>query len=145
MNTLRIVVRLFCIVPFVTGLVDIVHGVGLLEFAGVTLHSVADAPTLNSQVGFWGAIWFGYGVVLWRAGSHLHDEPKLFRLLCGILILSGLARVGAVAAYGLPALPLVVALAVELIGGSALLLWHAVVLRRETSPIGDDRQSFREL
>lgn len=129
MTTLKIAVRLICVLAFVTGAVDIVDGVGLLSFAGVRLQSVARDPTLNSQIAFWGAIWFGYGVVLWRASLHLRSEPSLFRLLCGILVLSGLARVGAAFAYGLPAPPLVAAMAIELVGGTALLLWHGAALR----------------
>jgi len=69
--------------------------VGLLTVGGARLESVAHDPVLNSQVGFWGAIWFGYGIILWRTSSNLRDEAGLFRLLCGILVLSGLARVGA--------------------------------------------------
>ncbi len=73
---------------------------------------------------FWGAIWFGYGIVLWRASSHIRGEPELFRLLCRILLLSGLARVGAAVAYGLLGAVLTGAMTVELLGGFGLLLWH---------------------
>ena len=92
MTALKTIVRIFCLIPFLTGAVDVVNGIGLLSSAGVPLQTLARDPTLNSQVGFWGAIWFGYGVVLWRASSHLQDEPEVFRLLCLTLFLSGLAR-----------------------------------------------------
>ncbi len=71
------------------------HGTNLMQ-KHERLHeggstSVAGDPVLNSQVGFWGAIWFGIGIILWRASSHLQDEVDLFRLLCGAMALSGLA------------------------------------------------------
>ena len=77
MRTLKMVVRALCIIPFVTGVIDIVNGVGLLTFASAFLESIASDPILNSQVGFWGTIWFGLGIILWRASSRLRDEANL--------------------------------------------------------------------
>ena len=142
MHALKLAVRTLCIVPFVTGAIDIVNGVGLLIVGGAHLQSVARDPVLNSQVGFWGAIWFGFGIVLWRASSHLRDEADLFRLLSGIIALSGLARLGAAFAYGLPGPELTVAMMVELSAGTGFLVWHAsslrhaIVLEAEIMPAG---------
>lgn len=130
MHALKTAVRALCIIPFVTGATDIVNGVSLLTLGGAHLESVANDPVLNSQVGFWGAIWFGFGIILWRASSHLRDEVDLFRLLCGTLALSGLARLGAAFTYGLPGPVLTAAMSVELIAGAGFLLWHASALRR---------------
>ena len=129
MHALKLAVRTLCVIPFVTGFIDIVNGVGLLIFAGAYLESTANDPVLNSQIGFWGAIWFGFGILLWRASSHLRDEVVLFRLLCGTIALSGLARLGSAFAYGLPGPVLTVAMSVELIAGAGFLLWHASALR----------------
>ncbi len=129
MHALKIAVRTLCVIPFVTGVIDMVDGVGLLIFAGAHLGSVACDPVLNSQIGFWGAIWFGFGVVLWRASSHLRNEAVLFRLLCGTIALSGLARLGSALAYGLPGPVLTVAMSVELVAGTGFLLWHASASR----------------
>ena len=130
MHALKMAVRVLCIVPFVTGVVDVLDGVDLLILGGARLEGVARDPVLNSQIGFWGAIWLGFGVILWRAGGHLRDEADLFRLLCGTVALSGLARLGAAFAYGLPGPVLTVAMAVELGAGVGFLLWHASALRR---------------
>jgi hypothetical protein len=130
MRALKVAVRTLCIVPFVTGAIDTVNGVGLLTLGGAHLESVASDPALNSQVGFWGAIWFGFGIILWRASSHLWDEAAQFRLLCGTIVLSGLARVGSAFAYGLPGPVLTAAMMVELAAGTGFLVWHASILRR---------------
>ena len=129
MRALKVAVRTLCIVPFITGAFDTVNGVGLLTLGGAHLGSVAGDPALNSQIGFWGAIWFGFGIILWRASSHLWDEADQFRLLCGTIILSGLARVGSAFAYGLPGPVLRVAMIVELTAGTGFLVWHAFILR----------------
>ena len=129
MRALKFAVRTLCIVPFVTGAIDIVDGVGLLTFGGAHLESAASDPVLNSQVAFWGAIWFGFGVILWRASAHLRDEADLFRLLSGTIALSGLARLGSAFAHGLPGPVLTVAMLVELVTGTGFLLWHASNLR----------------
>ena len=129
MQALKLAIRLFCLVPFGTGIADMTNGVGLLVTAGARLAGVATDPVLNSQVGFWGAIWFGFGAVLWRASFHLTDEVDLFRLLCGIILLSGLARVGAAVAYGSPGPILTVAMGIELVGGLGLVLWHGALPR----------------
>ena len=143
MKALKLTVRLLCIIPFLTGVADIVNGVSLLSFAGARLGSATADPVLNSQVGFWGAIWLGFGVILWRTSSRLRAEPELFRILCGTLVLSGLARFGSALVHGWPGPELVVAMAVELVGGVGLALWHASVLSRsdfgelaQSSPIG---------
>ena len=140
MQALKIAVRMLCIIPFLTGVADIVDGAGLLTLAGAQLGQAVNDPILNSQIGFWGAIWFGFGVILWRASSHLHDEAGLFRLLCGIFVLSGLARLGSAVAHGFPGPELMVAMAVELAGGVGLLLWHASVLNRQS--VTSAAQSF---
>ncbi len=129
MQGLKWAVRTLCVIPFVTGIADVTNGVGLLNLAGAHLQSVATDPVLNSQIGFWGAIWLGFGVILWRASSHLRDEAGVFRLLFGTLVLSGLARLGSALAYGLPGLSLTVAMLVEIIGGAGFLFWHAAALR----------------
>ena len=130
MHALKMAVRALCIVPFVTGVVDMLDGVGLLIWGGARLEDVARDPVLNSQIGFWGAIWLGFGIVLWRASAHLREEADLFRLLCGTIALSGLARLGAAFAYGLPGPVLTFAMAVELSAGVGFLFWHASALRR---------------
>ena len=129
MQRLKIAVRAFCVVAFATGFVDLFAGVKLLIFGGGHLDGVANDPVLNSQVGFWGAIWFGFGLILWRASTHLHDEADLFRILCGIITLSGVARLVAAIMYGLPGPVLTAAMVLELVAGVGYFAWHRVLLR----------------
>ncbi len=129
MQGLKLAIRSLCLLAFATGAIDMVAGVRLLIAGGGRLAAVADDPVLNSQVGFWGAIWFGFGVVLWRASMHLRDEVGLFRILCGTTALSGCARLGAAVAYGLPGPVLTMAMIVEIGAGVGFVIWHAATLR----------------
>ena len=132
MRALKLVVRAFCILAFLTGAVDMIAGVRLLIVGGARLADVARDPVLNSQVAFWGAMWFGFGVVLWRTSADLRAEASLFRVLCAIIVLAGLARLGAALANGLPGPALTVAMIVELLAGTGLYLWHAALSRGAT-------------
>ena len=129
MRGLKPAIRGLCLLAFATGAIDMVVGVRLLIAGGGRLADVASDPVLNSQIGFWGAIWFGFGVVLWRASAHLRDEVELFRILCGIVALSGFARLGAAITYGLPGAVLTAAMVVEIAAGLGFIVWHAVALR----------------
>ena len=137
MKGLKIAVRLFCVVPFLTGALDMLNGLALLVTAGAPMAHLVRDPVLNSQVRFWGAIWFGFGIVLWRASAHLASEPVLFRLLCCIIGLSGVCRLASAFLFGLPGPILTGAMALELVACAGFLAWHVAALRR--GPLGRAR------
>ena len=132
---LKLSIRALCLIAFATGAADMFAGVQLLIAGGGHLAGVARDPVLNSQIAFWGAIWFGFGIVLWRTSSRLRADATLFRILCGITALSGLARLVAALTYGSPGLVLTVAMVVEIGGGVALFLWHAAAVRGELADV----------
>ena len=125
MYGLRLAIRAFCLLAFLTGAIDMFAGVHLLIVGGAHLESVAGDAVLNSQVGFWGAIWFGFGLILWRASTRLREEAGLLRILCAIIALSGLARLGSAVAHGLPGPVLTGAMILELVAGVGFLVWHS--------------------
>ena len=127
---LTLATRALCLVAFLTGGADLLDGQALLASAGTRLGAAAADPVLNSEIRFWGAIWFGFGLILWRASSRFTTDPGLFRLLCGIVLASGVGRLVSAIQYGLPGTILTGAMGLELLGGAGLLLWHAAELRR---------------
>ncbi len=138
MQRLATVVRIFCLLPFITGAADLLDGVALLKAAGSPLDGETRTdPVLNSQVRFWGAIWFGYGILLWRTTSDLRKDADLFKALCAILALSGIGRFVSTIQYGSPGAVLTGAMAVELLGAAGLFRWHASLLRRDASGDGE--------
>ena len=122
--------RCFCALPLVTGLADVLSGVAPLVAAGARIvPTTAVDPTLASQVGFWGAIWFGYGVGLWWAAGDLRGRAVPVRIAVAVLFLSGLARALAWVRFGAPAAPLVGADVLELVGSPLAWAWHRRVVR----------------
>ncbi len=122
--TLTLVLRVFCVIPFLTGLADLFGGAAFLRTAGATLPnaSVSDA-VLNNQIKFWGVIWFGYGLSLWWASSDPRGRSGLLHILFGTLFFSGLGRALAVYRYGWASPVLTGAMGLELIGSAIFLMW----------------------
>ncbi len=133
MNALVIAIRVFCLLPFVTGLADLVLGTRVFEPLGLTFPAaITSDPALNSQIGFWGGIWFGMAFLLWRCTTDLVKHRDWFYLLCGILFLSGVGRAIAAIRFGLPPAPLAGAMMLELLCMPIAVLWH----RRVLDPLG---------
>ena len=129
MRALRITVRIFCFLPFATGLGDVLLGARIFKATGVELpEGATNHPALNSQIGFLGAYWFGFGLLLWRCASDLDENAGWFRLLLGILFLSGIGRAIAAARTGPPPAPLRAAMALELIGAPLAFSWHRALV-----------------
>ena len=128
-GALRVTLRIFCVIPFVTGAVDMIGGAKFLAATGANLppQSIAD-PLLNNQMGFWGGIWFGFGITLWYASARLRTDPALLRILLGVLFLSGVGRAISVAFHGWTVPVLTAAMLLELIGPALIWLWHARLL-----------------
>ena len=105
---LRVTLRCFCALPLTTGLGDILTGVAPLIAAGARIdRATAVDPTLVSQVAFWGAVWFGYGIGLWWAAGDVRGRATPVQIALAVLLLGGLARAFAWARFGAPAVPLV--------------------------------------
>jgi hypothetical protein len=131
LNKLKVVVRILCLVPLLTGLIDLVLGAGALSSVGVDLsRTVLENATLNSQLRFFAAIWFGFGVMLWIVAGDLVQHATGFKLMCWILILSGVGRLASIMQFGLPAPPFIGAAFLELAGIPLLLIWHSQLIRK---------------
>lgn len=129
MQSLRIVILVFCLLPLITGALDMLLGGQALKKLGsrVAPEALAD-PTLDNQVRFWGAVWLGFGLLLAYAAIDLDQQALLFRLLCGVLFLSGIGRVLSMVKVGRPPVAFILAAAVELIGAPAVAIWHAALV-----------------
>jgi hypothetical protein len=114
MRALKVVVLILSLIPLLTGALDIGLGAESLGMSGAVLsgQSLSD-PVLNSQVRFWGAIWFAVGVMLVVAAMDLERHALWFRLICGAIFLSGIAWLVSLVQFGLPSPPLVAAVLIE--------------------------------
>ncbi len=125
------VVRMFCVVPLLTGLVDIIGGTWILGQAGAVLpREITTDAVLNNQIAFWGAIWLGFGILLWWASNDPLNRATVARMLFIVLFMSGLARGYAWVRWGYPGPVLTGAMAIELVLSPALLFWLDRLLLR---------------
>lgn len=137
MTAFRAVVRALAILALVTGSIDVLLGLAAQATLGAALEEGYGDPLLNSQIRYLGAVWLGFGALLWHC---LGDLPKHAAILRGALVIvfiGGLGRVASVIQFGFPASTVghgfvIGATAIEIIGMPLLLLWMRRLLPRAT-------------
>ena len=123
-RNLGLTLRIFCVLPFATGLMDMLVGLQpLAQFGAFVPHATATDPTVGSQVGFWGGIWFGWGVFLWWAAADVRQHAVPVRIAAATLFLAGLGRAYAAVRFGMPTSVLIGATGLELIGSPVIWWW----------------------
>lgn len=136
LRALAVGLQVFCALPFATGAADLLIDVKVLTLSGAVIPPpVAVDPILNSEIKFWGAIWFGFGLILWYASRDLRQHAPLFRLLMGILVLSGLGRALSAVQFGAGSALMFSFMVFELTVPVALLVWHRWLLRQTSSAL----------
>ena len=110
---LQVAVGLGCLVPLSGGLLGMLQGGGMLGHA-------ADV-TLNSHMRYLSGLLFGVGVGFVSIIPDIEKNGVRATLLSGIVFVGGLARLYGVLVDGWPALPMQLALVMEL--GVVPLLW----------------------
>lgn len=135
MTAFRAVVRALAILALVTGSIDVLLGLGAQATIGAALEEGYGDPLLNSQIRYLGAVWFGFGALLWHCLGDLPKNATILRGALWIVFLGGLGRVASVLQFGFPASELgrhfvIGATAIEIIGMPLLLVWMARLLPR---------------
>ena len=125
---------LLALIPLCTGALNLGMGLRAQGLIGAQLSPEGFRdPLLNSQIRFYGAIWFGFGVLLCVCLSDLNTYSSLLRGSLAIVFLGGVGRVASLFQFGLPTGTLgkafVVAVTViEIIGMPLLLWWHSQLM-----------------
>jgi hypothetical protein len=114
-DMLTLAIRLAAIIPIVAG------GAGALSGAGF-LHEVA-GPATASHLRYLSGVLLGLGLVALWCASDLAARGGIFRALCAVVVLGGLARLVGLAIGPVPPWPHVAALLMEL--GVVPALWAA--------------------
>lgn len=130
MKAFRTILIILAIVPIATGLLDRLLGAKAINLLGpaLSVDSLSN-PTLNSQIRFFGVIWFGFGAALLLVASNVVQHITLFRLVAVFIFLSGFGRLASLIQFGMPAPPLLGATIVELVLVPMLYLWHVRLVR----------------
>ena len=130
MAALTTLLKFIAPIPMVVGLMHIVLGLqtDVLLGAKVAVELLSD-PVLDSQNRFYGAIFMGYGALIFLCTTNLRQHATLFRILSGGVFLGGLARVVSIVLHGVPPTPVLGLIAIELLGVPLLVWWHSRAVR----------------
>lgn len=129
MNAFRWVLRALALIALFTGAADVLVGLSGQQLIGAALAEGYADPLLNSQIRYLGAIWFGFGLLVWVCAA---DPARYAGILSGclwIVMLGGLGRVASVSQFGFPPSRggtafVILAIAIEVLGMPLLLLWQ---------------------
>ena len=133
MRGFKITFYLLALIPLLTGALNLGLGLQAQGLIGAQLSPEGFRdPLLNSQIRFYGAIWFGFGVLLCVCLSDLNKYSWLLRGSLAIVFLGGVGRVASLVQFGFPTTTLgvsfvVAVTAIEIIGMPLLLWWHSHV------------------
>ena len=117
-------VALASVVPILAGMQGIVESAAMVRGVGPPL-----APDLDSHFRYLSGLLLGIGLGFLACVPRIADRGAAFRLLGGIVLVGGLARLLGVVLYGLPGPEHRFALVMELGVVPALMLWQARVAR----------------
>ena len=126
---LQLAVALGCLVPFALG------GIGIVESAAM-LRGVEDPLPidLDSHFRYLSGLLLGVGIGFAACIHRIETRGAIFRALCVVVVVGGLARLISLIDLGTPSAGHVGGLAMELGAVPVLALWQARVARRFTKP-----------
>lgn len=121
-------VRALAVIALLTGAGDVIVGLSGQRLIGAALEEGYADPLLNSQIRYLGAIWLGFGLLLWMCSRDVARHTGLIRGALWIVILGGVGRLISVVQFGLPAAPtgaafVIGAIVIELVLMPLLLVW----------------------
>ncbi|WP_229181497.1 DUF4345 domain-containing protein [Bradyrhizobium oropedii] len=128
-RALQIATVLLALVPILTGIITML-GVSDPLYAS---SGVPALPVLDSNLRFFGGLWFGLGLALLWLVPRIESESVLFRVVWGGIFLGGIGRLLSMAMVGTPPLPFVGFTALEVIGAPLFVYWqHRVAMAGRT-------------
>lgn len=134
-------VAALALVPILAGAAGVVLGLGAFGLhAQLPLGGDSHARYLSGLI-------FGVGLGFWSTVPRIEAQGARFRVLTGVVLVGGLARLYALARYGVPPRPMLAALAMELAVTPGLAIWRESLerrLARATAPALACQQGLRE-
>ena len=115
---LQIVVAAAGIVPVGAGLLGVLLGPGMILAGGHV------SVSQDSHWRYLSGLLLGIGVAFWSTIPRIEAAGRTFRLLTGIVVVGGLARLWALLTFGRPDAAMLFGLAMELLVTPALAVWQ---------------------
>jgi hypothetical protein len=116
--------KLFAAFAILTGATDIIDGVRLLIGSGARLEAVAHDPVLNSQIRYLGAVWGGFGAILWWFSNDLQARRRPLEILCAAVFIGGIGRTIAALSDGAGPRLLTFFIVIEFAGPPIVVFMH---------------------
>ncbi len=130
-KALQIAIGILALIPLLTGGLDLILGataLNIVDGAGVSAE-VLNNVVIDSQIRFLGAIWLGVGVLLYWMLPAIETQTTLFRFTIGSIILGGIGRLASAFLVGIPPIPVLGGIGLEVIGMPLLLLWQSRIAK----------------
>jgi len=124
---LQVAVVLGGLVPVGAGLWGALLGAG---FVTEGVDASLEGRSLDSHVRYLSGLLLGIGLGFWHAVPSIERRTGRARLLTGLVVIGGLARLLGVAVHGAPPAPMLFGLGMELIVTPLICLWQGRVARR---------------
>jgi hypothetical protein len=125
-RVLQAVIAVLALIPTLTGAAGVLLGPG---FLGLPPPWPAD---LDSHFRFLSGMFLAVGLGLYTCVPEIERRTERFRLLAGLTVCGGLARLSSLLAVGTPSLGHRAGLVMELIVVPGLVVWQARVARSRT-------------
>lgn len=105
---------------------------GLITMAGVSdpIYSASNLPNdplLDSNLRFFGGVWFGLGVAILWLVPKIEKQAVLFRVVWGAIFVGGVGRLISMIFIGMPPIPFVVFTILEIVGAPLFVYWHYAI------------------
>jgi hypothetical protein len=127
-KVLQIVLGVLGLIPILTGGLNLIMGASALNLDGASFSSdVLNNVVLDSEIRFFGAIWFGIGIILYWMLPSIEKHTMLLRLMTGGIFLGGIGRLASALLVGIPPNHFIAATTLELIGMPLLVLWQSLI------------------
>ena len=114
-------IALACLVPLSAGLAGILEGAELLGGGGVEM---------DSHFRYLSGLLLAIGIGFLSAIPHIERHTARIRLLTLIVVIGGCGRLAGIFLLGIPNLPMLLALSMELVVTPALCLWQYRLAQR---------------
>jgi hypothetical protein len=115
---LQSIVAVLALVPILAGLSGVMGGLGAID------QQLAPSLNADSHVRYLSGLILAIGLGYWSTVPRIEAQGDRFRLLTGLVLIGGFARLYALAQYGVPGITMLAALVMELVVTPGLAIWR---------------------
>ena len=116
--------RALQLLALIGGCVPVIAGGSGMILGAAMLGESVDI-SLDSHFRYLSGLLFGIGLGFWSCIPHMEEKTGRVRILTALVVIGGVARLSAAMAVGMPSLPMILAIGMELVITPLLCIWQA--------------------